>query len=90
MPISVHAGVVSRNDFHQTGCGGTKLLLRFALKIGPFSFVNAGFFILTCEFPQVWTQFALKQCMTGVFRAILISKRTRPTPVGNCRILRKM
>jgi len=65
-------------------------LFKFVLIIGPFSFVNAGFFILTCEFPQVWTHLALKQRKTGVFRAILISKRTRPTPVGNCRILRKM
>jgi hypothetical protein len=37
MPISGPAGAWSCNDFHQTECGGTKLLLEFTLKIGLFS-----------------------------------------------------
>jgi hypothetical protein len=37
MPISGLSGEGSCNDFQQTGCGGTKLLLEFTFKIGAFS-----------------------------------------------------
>jgi hypothetical protein len=59
-------------------------------KLVCFSFFRRRIFHFVIKFPQVWAHFGLEQRKTGVLRAILISKRTRPTPVGNRRILRKM
>ena len=55
-----------------------------------FILMSVGLFNLTVEFSQVWACFALFKRKTSVHRAILISKRAKPTPVGNCRILCKM
>jgi len=90
MPISALAGARSRNDFQQTRCGGTKLLHEFTYEIALFCLHERRFFQFLPEIPRVWVHFALFKHKMSTNRAILISKRTRPTAVGNRRILRKM
>jgi hypothetical protein len=85
LPAQAAATISSKKD-----AAGRSFCLDLRTKLAHFLFMSAEFFNLTPEFPQVCAHFALLKHKMSTNRAILISNRTRPTAVGNRRILRKV
>ncbi len=87
MPISEPPSAGSYNDFQKNTCGGIKL---FRVEMGRMRALTEIFSFYDPRNADLWANFGLKYGKNRSRGANLISKRIRPTPVGNYWILCKM